>query len=133
MSGFPGGSDSRESACNAGDLVQSLSREDPLEEGMATLSSILVWRIPCTEEPGGYSPRADHDGATKRSTARCEYVNPELPMDLPPPLYSKALKKVSSRGNSLSCFLVTAYFTSLSPSLQEGRQQLRSFAAEELS
>ena len=33
--------------------VPSLSREDPLEEGMATHSSILAWRIPRTEEPGG--------------------------------------------------------------------------------
>ena len=33
--------------------VWSLAREDPLEEGMATHSSILAWRIPCTEEPGG--------------------------------------------------------------------------------
>ena len=33
--------------------VQSLGREDPLEEGMATHSSILAWRIPRTEEPGG--------------------------------------------------------------------------------
>ena len=33
--------------------VQSLGREDPLEEGMATLSSILAWEIPWTEEPGG--------------------------------------------------------------------------------
>ena len=33
--------------------VQSLVWEDPLEEGMATHSSILVWRIPWTEEPGG--------------------------------------------------------------------------------
>ena len=33
--------------------VQSLGREDPLEEGMATHSSILVWRVPWTEEPGG--------------------------------------------------------------------------------
>ena len=31
--------------------VQSLGREDPLEKGMATLSSILAWRIPWTEEP----------------------------------------------------------------------------------
>ena len=31
--------------------VQSLSWEDPLEEGMATHSSILAWRIPWTEEP----------------------------------------------------------------------------------
>ena len=33
--------------------VQSLSWEDPLEKGMATHSSTLAWRIPCTEEPGG--------------------------------------------------------------------------------
>ena len=33
--------------------VQSLGQEDPLEEGMATHSSILAWRIPQTEEPGG--------------------------------------------------------------------------------
>ena len=33
--------------------VQSLSWEDPLEKGMATHSSILAWRIPCTEESGG--------------------------------------------------------------------------------
>ena len=33
-------------------LVQFLGREDPLEKGMATRSSILVWRIPWTEEPG---------------------------------------------------------------------------------
>ena len=35
------------------DMVQSLGWEDPLEEGMETHSSILVWRIPWTEEPGG--------------------------------------------------------------------------------
>ena len=35
--------------------VRSLCREDPLEEGMATHSSILGWRIPWTEEPGGLS------------------------------------------------------------------------------
>ena len=33
--------------------VQSPGQEDPLEEGMATHSSILAWRIPWTEEPGG--------------------------------------------------------------------------------
>ena len=33
--------------------VQPLGQEDPLEEGIATHSSILVWRIPWTEEPGG--------------------------------------------------------------------------------
>ena len=33
--------------------VQSLGQEDPLEEGMATHSSVLAWKIPWTEEPGG--------------------------------------------------------------------------------
>ena len=43
-------------AANAGDeetQVQSLGREDPLEDGMATHSSILAWRIPWTEDAGG--------------------------------------------------------------------------------
>ena len=51
--GFPGGSDDKESACNAGDMVRSLGWENPLEEGKAIHSSILTWRIPWTEEPGG--------------------------------------------------------------------------------
>ena len=32
--------------------VQSLGQEDPLEEGMATLSILVAWRIPWTEDPG---------------------------------------------------------------------------------
>ena len=98
VKGFPGGSESKESACNAGGAgdpgsipglgrspgggkgnplqyswaslvaqmvknlpamqelqetqVRSLSQEDPLEEGMATHSSIIAWSIPWTEEPG---------------------------------------------------------------------------------
>ena len=47
--GFPSGSDGKESACSAGAWVQSLGWEDPLEEGMATHSSILPWRIPWTQ------------------------------------------------------------------------------------
>ena len=57
--GFPGGSDSKESACNAGDqdfipgLGRSLDWENPLKKEMATHSSILAWIIPLTEEPCG--------------------------------------------------------------------------------
>ena len=40
--GFPCGSAGKKSTCNAGDLVQSLGWEDPLEKGKATHSSILV-------------------------------------------------------------------------------------------
>ena len=50
--GFPGGSDSKESACSAGDPGSVTSQEDPLKKEMATYSSILAWRIPWTEEPG---------------------------------------------------------------------------------
>ena len=45
--------------------VRSLGREDPLEKGVATHSSILAWRTPWTEEPGGLQSmglqRAGHD------------------------------------------------------------------------
>ena len=48
---------------------RSLGREDPLEEDMATHSSVLTWRIPWTEEPGGLqsmgSLRVGHGLATK--------------------------------------------------------------------
>ena len=50
--------------------VQSLGWEDPLEEEMATHSSILAWEIPWTEEPGGLqsmgSQRVGYDLVTKQ-------------------------------------------------------------------
>ena len=52
--------------------VRSLGWEDPLEEGMATHSSNLAWRIPWTEEPGGLQytglQRVGHDWVTKHRT-----------------------------------------------------------------
>jgi len=54
--------------------VQSLCQEDPLEEGMATHSSILAWKIQWTEEPGRLLPigleRVRHDWVTKHSIPR---------------------------------------------------------------
>ena len=41
--------------------VQSLSQEDHLKEGMATHSSILAWRIPQTEKPGGLQSTGDKE------------------------------------------------------------------------
>ena len=96
---FSCGSAGKESACNGGDLglipglgfvraslvtqtvknlptmqvtwVQSLGWEDPLEEGMATHSRSLAWRILWTEEPGGLqsmgSQRVRHYSATQHS------------------------------------------------------------------
>ena len=65
--------------------VRSLGREDPLETGMATHSSILVWRIPWTEGAGGlYSSwgRKELDTFTFRGLKT--FVSP-----LPPPLHQK--------------------------------------------
>ena len=51
--GFPGGSVIESPPAMQEMQVQSLGREDALEKEMATHSSILAWRIPWTEEPGG--------------------------------------------------------------------------------
>ena len=70
--GFPGDSVENHLPANAGGIrhgfdpwVRSLGWEDSLEEGMATDSSILAWRIPWTEEPEGLqsmgSQRVGHD------------------------------------------------------------------------
>ena len=54
--GFSSGTSGKELICQCRrhekTKVRSLGWEDPLEEGMATLSSFLAWRIPRTEEPG---------------------------------------------------------------------------------
>ena len=50
---FPGGSDGKESAHNVGDLGSIPGFERSPGEGMASHSSILTWKIPWTEEPGG--------------------------------------------------------------------------------
>ena len=68
----------KDCTCNAGDQVQALGWEDPLEKVMATHSSILAWRIPWTEEPGGLESiglqRVRYDWETERSCthAQCE-------------------------------------------------------------
>ena len=56
INGFPGGASGKEPACQCGrhrDAGSIPGSGDALEEGMATHSSVLAWRIPRTEEPGG--------------------------------------------------------------------------------
>ena len=48
--------------------VQSLGWEDPLEKRMATHSSILAWRIPWTEKPGGLNPWGCKESNTTETT-----------------------------------------------------------------
>ena len=62
---FPGGSEVKASACNEGDLGSIPGLGRPLEKEMATHSSILAWKIPWREEPGGLQSmgwqRVGHD------------------------------------------------------------------------
>ena len=51
--GFPGSSVFKNLPANSGDVGSIPGQEDPLEKEMATHSSILAWKIPWTEEPGG--------------------------------------------------------------------------------
>ena len=66
---FPGGASDKELSCQIQETedIRSLGREDPLEEGMATHSSILAWEIPWAEEPGGLQliglHRVGHNGS----------------------------------------------------------------------
>ena len=69
LQGFPGGAGNKKTHPPVQEMsetwAQFMGQEDPLDEDMATLSSILVWRIPWTEEPGGLqsigSQRVGHD------------------------------------------------------------------------
>ena len=55
MGGFPCGSDSKESACNAGDPGSIPGQKDPVEKETATRASSLAWETPWDREPGGLS------------------------------------------------------------------------------
>ena len=61
--------------------IRSLGREDPLEEEMASHSSILVWKIPRTEEPGGLKSmglqRVEQNRTNLEST-HAQYFSPQL-------------------------------------------------------
>ena len=69
---FPGGLDSKESACNAETQVWFLDQEDPLEKGMITHSTIFAWKIPWIDEPCRLQSmglqRVRHDWATNTFT-----------------------------------------------------------------
>ena len=68
---------------NAGDVrnvVRSLGQEDPLEEGTATHSSILAWKIPWTEEPGALKSMGSHrEGHNRSDLARLTHRGSPAP------------------------------------------------------
>ena len=57
--------------------IRSLSREDPMEEGMATQASILAWSIPWTEEPGGLQSMGSQRVGTLSDSAITTYLAPD--------------------------------------------------------
>ena len=69
--------------------VRSVSREDPLEEGLATHSSILAWRIPWTEEPDGVHGVAKHQTWLKRLSMHAHNF---IHLEIVPPINSSSLR-----------------------------------------
>ena len=65
---FPGGSDGKEPAYHVGDLGLIPGSGNSVEKGTATHSSIFAWRIPWTEEPGGYGPWGNKGMDTSETT-----------------------------------------------------------------
>ena len=73
VQGFPGGSDSKESACNVADLgsIPGLGRSPGEGHGN---SSIPVWKIPWTEDPGGLHPLSHKDLDTTEQLSTVQQV-----------------------------------------------------------
>ena len=103
---LPSGLVGKESVHSAGDQIQYLGQEDPLEEKMATHSNILAWRIPWTEEPGGQqsmgSQRVRHHCATNFHSS---------PISEPPPCFVSQLELPSllPQVTTISTFWVFPY------------------------
>ena len=81
--GFPGGSEVKASACNAGDQGSIPGSGRSLGKEMAPHSGILAWRVPWTEEPGRLqsmgSQRVGHDRATFLSLSVMMYCHFYVP------------------------------------------------------
>ena len=80
--------------------VRSLGREDPLEKGMATHSSILAWRIPGTEEPDGLQS-ITHGSSKAKTDPQCEKVKRERP--LPSSVLEKIFMNFGLINTSVTC------------------------------
>ena len=112
--------------------IQSLGREDPLEKEMATHSSTLAWKIPCTEEPGRLQSmglqRVRHDWATslhflntsicsERKTLVVKHLADQTPVSLTlPPGFAQHPDHVGTKWVTISIWLT--------PSLHQGSPSL---------
>ena len=108
----------KESTCNARDPVQSLGREDPLEEEMATDSSILSWRIPWTEEPSRLqSTRSQRVGHNWASITICLALSQVFNIPAPPSLstsWSFVIPRPAASSVRSSAWMPTSWSTPLS-------------------
>ena len=68
---FPDGSEGKESACNIGDLGSIPGPGRSLKKVLATHSSILAWRIPWTEEPGGLQSMGPQESDMTERLTHC--------------------------------------------------------------
>ena len=133
--GFPGGSDGKESVCNARvsfSGVWSLGGEDPLEKEKATHFSILVWSIPWTEEPDGLqsmgSQRIRHDWASNTFTFQYLQYNPWISIggftfsqkQTPPRIFAFPLNEVSLPFQMRSLYYCEVTVTALQVPNQTG-------------
>ena len=95
--------------------VQSLGQEDPLEKGDANHSSILAWRIPWTEEPGGLQSmelqRVTHTYTHTRMHARKQYNFPKrgVSLSLSPLIVLHISLIYTSNCIALSLFICLSY------------------------
>ena len=109
---FPSGSSGKEPSCQCRRHKRCGSypwvRKITLEEGTATHSSILAWRIPGTEEPGGYSPQGGQESDTTEATQHaCMHTYVPSLLNFPPTLHPPALFMVF-----FSIILHVVYWTS---------------------
>ena len=77
--GLPGGASGKGPTCKWEIWVWSFGQEDPLEKDMATHSSILAWRIPWTEEPGGLQSIGSHRVRHNWSNLACTFWQVLIP------------------------------------------------------
>ena len=100
-------------------LVPSLGWEGPLEEGMATHSSIPAWRIPWTEQPGGLQSMGSHRVSQSKGLTHIptHYTSPHtegIVVDIHFPLYKKLKSQLpphtDSSGSSFSDSILIFYF-----------------------
>ena len=90
--------------------VRSLGQEDPLEERMATHSSVLAWRVPWTQELAGYSPRGCKESVTTERHTHTVYCKSDIGFHLDsaaggggPPSHTHAHTHATPQQWSQSC------------------------------